>query len=93
MGNAETMPLGFKLELESLRDPGSLNGWEKLTCSVTWHAMDAGSSSSGFWATSLSQRGGSSPKLGDHDSSKSHNPLIHSKLMCKGVHMNRMVMT
>ena len=45
----------------------------KPMSSPTWHAMDNVSRSTGFCMKST-QKGGSNAKLGDHDSSKLHNP-------------------
>ena len=55
VANAMTIQLHFTLELDGLRDQGSLNGW-KPTCSLIWHALHNVSWSTGFCVKPTSKR-------------------------------------
>ena len=55
IGKAKTILLHFSLQLEDLRDQGSLNG-RNTYMSLTWHVMNILSRSIGFCVKPTSKR-------------------------------------
>ena len=69
---SKTVPLHFTLELEGLRDQGSLNGSTNVPgvlCGMQWILLHDLPDS----VAEPFQRSGSNTKLGDHDTLKAHH--------------------